>query len=477
MDKITKQPTTQLEFVGKVKSVKGQIVTIELETEKTPQLSEILTSEQNPSVRLEVYSYKNNQMSCLSLSDISKIYRNMPIYTTGNPIVVPVGSNTLGRLINLFGEEEDGKGPVRSPIKLPIYSRAPLLSTLEHSPRILETGIKIIDFVAPFLKGGKIGFIGGAGVGKTVLITELIHNITNQKVSTKEGFAGGAVAVFAGVGERIREGHELYTTLEKSGALPKISLIFGQMGENAAIRFRVVNAAATIGEYFRDEEKRDVLFFIDNIYRFVQAGNEVSTVLGNIPSEQGYQSTLQAELGKIQERLVSTVNASITSIQTVYMPADDITDAGVAGIISYLDSTVTLSRAVAQLGLYPAVDLFESTSSLLSSPTLIGQDHYQLITHFQQVMARYRELERIVAILGESELSGDDQKIYSRAKKLINYLTQPLFVTASQTGKEGKYVPRQTMLNDIKVIISGKLDELDPEKLLYIGSLSEAKLI
>jgi F-type H+/Na+-transporting ATPase subunit beta len=259
--------------------------------------------------------------------------------------------------------------------------------------------------------------------------------------------------------------------------LPKITLIFGQMGENAAIRFRIANAAATIGEYFRDEEKKNVLFFIDNIYRFVQAGNEVSTVIGNIPSEQGYQPALQTELGSIQERLVSTINGSITSIQTVYVPSDDMADAGVAGIISYFDSSITLSRSVAQLGLYPAVDLLQSTSSLISSPTLIGQDHYLLITQFQQVMARYRELQRIVAILGESELSVDDQQVFGRAKKLINYLTQPLFVTAVQTGKKGQYVPRQTTINDIKLILTGKLDNIPPEKFLYIGSLQQAQLI
>lgn len=463
----------QVSYIGRIKSVVGQIIEVQLESERLPELTEILTSPEDPTIRLEVYSYTNTTLLCLSLTEITKIYRNMSITTTKSALKIPVGQKTLGRVMNLFGEEEDGRGAIKSEITLPIYSKAPIFNVLKSSPEVLETGIKVIDFVSPFLKGGKIGFIGGAGVGKTVLLTELIHNITSQtKSSTKR-----TVAVFAGIGERIREGQELYKTLEASKALAQISLIFGQMGENAAIRFRVASAAATIGEYFRDEEKKDVLFFIDNIYRFVQAGNEVSVVLGNIPSEQGYQSTLHTELGSIQERLVSTINGSITSVQTVYVPSDDLSDSGVSGIISYFDSLITLSRSVAQLGLYPAVDLLQSSSSILSSPYLIGQDHYLLITQFQQILTRYNQLERIVAILGEAELSGEDQIIYNRAKKLINYLTQPLFVTEQQTGRKGCYVPKLTTINDIKIILSGKLDNIAAERFLYIGSMREAKLI
>lgn len=455
---------SQANYVGRVKDVIGQVVNVELESDHLPQIAEILTSDKDISIHLEVYSYDKTTISCLSLTDNIKIYRNMSIFSTNGPLKIPVGKSTLGRVLNVFGEEEDGKGPIQSSLKMPIYAKAPLFNTLVHSPQVLETGIKVIDFVSPFIKGGKIGFIGGAGVGKTVLITELIHNITQSHKG---------VAVFAGVGERAREGHELYLTLEESKTLANISLVFGQMGENSAIRFRIVSAAATIGEYFRDEEKSDVLFFIDNIYRFVQAGNEVSTVLGNIPSDQGYQSTLQAELGNIQERLVSTTNGSITSIQTVYVPADDLADAAVSSIMSYFDSIITLSRSVAQLGLYPAVDLAQSFSSILTSPALIGQDHYQLITSFQQVLNRFNELERIVAILGENELSAEDQIIYRRAKKLINYMTQPLFVTSSQTGKPGKYVPRQTTIKDVKLILSGAIDNIDADRLLYIGSLED----
>lgn len=455
-------------FIGKVKAVKGQIVIIEINSETVPNLSEILTCPDDPSIKLEVYSYSNNILYCLSLTDINKIYRNMPIITTFASLTVPVGSETLGRVFNLLGEEQDDKGSIKSKIRASIYDLSPTFNILQNTPVILETGIKVIDFVSPILKGGKIALVGGAGLGKTVLITELIHNITGTSK---------AVSVFAGIGERTREGYELYKNLEKTKVLPKISLIFGQMGENPAIRFRVASAAVKVSEYFRDEEKKDVLFFIDNIYRFVQAGNELSTLLGNIPSEQGYQATLQTELGKLQERLVSTINGSITTIQTVYIPADDITDAGVTGILSYIDSTITLSRSVAQSGLHPAVDLLNSTSSALSSQALVGKEHYQLITRFQQVLDRYNQLDRIVAILGEAELSGENQIIYQRAKKLINYMTQPLFVTEEQTGRKGKFVPRQNTINDIKLILSGKIDNIPDERFLYIGSLADGSLI
>lgn len=468
LDKDKTNLEAERNYIGKVKSVVGQIVEIEIETENIPQTSELLTSPEDLTIRLEVYSCTDEKVICLSLSENSKIYRNMKIFTTGKPLLVPVGSKILGRVINLFGEDEDGKGEVFFDAKIPIYSKAPVFNILETSPQILETGIKVIDFVAPFIKGGKIGFIGGAGVGKTVLMTELIHNISTLQKT---------VAVFAGVGERVREGHELFRTLEETKTLENLVLIFGQMGENAAIRFRIVSAAVAIAEYFRDEEKRDVLLYIDNIYRFVQAGNEVATVLGMTPSEQGYQLTLQTELGNIQERLLSTINASITSIQTVYVPADDLSDAGVSSIMSYFDSVITLSRSVAQLGLYPAVDLSQSFSSALTSATIIGKDHFQLITSFQQILNRYNELERIVAILGENELSVEDQIVYKRAKKLINYMTQPLFVTTQQTGIEGKYVPRQTTIQDINIILSGKIDHVSEEKLLYIGSLKEAGIV
>lgn len=455
-------------YVGRIKSVTGQIASVSAETEALPEIGEILTSTFDPSIRLEVYSYAGNLVNCLSLSENSKIYRNMPIITTKTTIVIPVGSKTLGRIMNLFGEDEDGKGKILGNKMLPIYGKAPSFNTLNNSPQLLETGIKAIDFIAPFLKGGKIGFIGGAGVGKTVLISELIHNITQKNT---------AVSVFAGIGERVREGQELAENLDKSKVLSKVSLIFGQMGENAAIRFRIGAAAATLAEYFRDEEKKDVLIFIDNIYRFVQAGNEVATLLGTIPSEQGYQATLQTELGNLQERLVSTVNASITSIQSVYVPSDDLTDPGVSSLIGYLDSVVILSRSVAQLGLYPSLDLLQSSSSLLSMSAFIGEDHHQAVTQFQQVLNRYNDLSRIVAILGTAELSNADQIIFNRAKRLTNYMTQPLFVTENQTGRRGVFVSRTQTLSDIRMILDGRMDDIPEERLLYIGSLTDAKLV
>ena len=455
-------------YIGTIKAVRGQIVEIDVQSEYTPEISEILTSSDDPSVRLEVYSYNGSTLFCLSLSETNKLHRNISVITTGNPLRIPVGLKTLGRAMNLFGEPEDNKGQIEAETQVPIYSKSPSLNVLQESTEMLETGIKAIDFSCPFLKGGKIGFIGGAGVGKTVLISELIHNIT----SNSQG-----VSVFAGIGERVREGQELLESLEESKVLANVTLILGQMGENAAIRFRVANAAAALAEYFRDINKKDVLFFIDNIYRFVQAGNEVATLLGTIPSEQGYQATLQTELGNLEERLVSTINGSITSIQTVYVPADDISDPGVYSLISYLDSSVILSRSVAQLGLYPAIELSQSSSSLLSVPGLIGEDHYNLFPRFQQVLNRYNELSRIAAILGVSELSGQDQVIFSRAKRLMNYLTQPFFVTESQTGRSGVFVKRDQTIGDIGLILDGKLDTVPEEKLLYIGSLKDAGLI
>lgn len=456
------------DYIGRIKSVKGQIVTVGIETDQLPELAEVLTTKEDPGVKMEVYSFSEDSVHCLSLTDTTKLSRHMSILSTRKSISVPVGSKTLGRAMNLFGEDEDGKGAIIGDDNLPIYAKSPTFNVLKSQTEILETGIKVIDFVSPFLKGGKVGFVGGAGVGKTVLISEFIRSITQNNKG---------VSVFAGIGERLREGQELLEQLEKTKVLPNITLILGEMGANAAIRFRVASAAATIAEYYRDVEKKDVLFFIDNIYRFVQAGNEVSTLLGNIPAEQGYQPTLQTELANLEERLVSTVNASITSIQTVYVPSDDITDPGVYSLISYLDAVVVLSRSVAQLGIYPAVDLLASSSSLLSMSTLIGEDHYQLITQFRQTLNRYNQLSRIAAILGTSELTPADQQIMARAKRLTNYLTQPFFVTETQTGRKGVSVPRAQTLKDIRLILEGKLDNTPEEAFLNIGSLKDAKLI
>lgn len=454
-------------YIGKIKSINGAVVEIDVESKKTPNVGEILTSQEDESIRLEVYTFSDTSTFCLCLTETASLYRNMSIITTNKSLVIPTSHEVLGRVMNLFGEPEDGQGPINTKAFTPIDARKPSLSLIKNSSEILETGIKAIDFIAPFVKGGKVGFIGGAGVGKTVLITELIHNITEKHQG---------VSVFAGVGERIREGQELYHRLQESKTLPNIALVFGQMNENATIRFRVAAAAITIAEYFRDFEKKDVLFFIDNIYRFIQAGNEVASLLGTIPSEQGYQATMSSELGKLQERLISTTDGAITSVQTIYVPSDEITDPGVTNALSYLDSVIFLSRNIAQLGIYPPVDLLQSSSSITMS-TFIGVTHHNLLQDVQQVLTRYNELQRIVAIIGEQELSAEDRLNFNRAKKIINYMTQPFSVTESQTGRSGQFVPREVCVSDLLAILEGKLDKVPTDNLLYIGSLKDAGLI
>lgn len=449
--------------IGRVKSVKGQIAQVQIESKNLPFLFEVLTCPEDPTVKLEVFFQSEDISACLILSDYSKLYRGMFMVGTSSELKVPVSQNILGRVVNLYGEPQDEGGALSAPTNLSIYSKTPPLNTIKGSFQILETGIKAIDFLTPFLKGGRIGFIGGAGVGKTILMTELIHNITaNHK----------GVSVFAGVGERIREGQELYQRLVDSGVIKNTVLVLGQMNENAAIRFRVALAAVTIAEYFRDQEKQDVLFFIDNMFRFVQAGNEVATLLSTVPSEQAYQATMQTEVGTLEDRLVSTESGSITSIQTVYVPSDEVTDAGVNTIMSFLDSAIVLSRSVAQLGLYPPIDITQSSSSTLSKQ-LIGEEHYATLTRFQELLERYNKLSHIVAIIGESELSTQDRLLFDRIKKIINYLTQPFFTTQTHTGRPGVYVKKQTTISDIRAILSGGLDNVPPEKLLYIGSLAD----
>ena len=453
---------------GRIQSVNDQIATVLITSRDRPKLLEILTSPEDTSIKLEVYYQSDDIVMCLILSKMSLIYRGMEIVGTGVGLTVPSDELLLGRVINLFGEPQDNKPPITDDRHIPIYSQTPPLNTIKSGYGLLETGIKTIDFLTPFLKGGKIGFIGGAGVGKTVLMSELLHNITLKQANT--------VSVFAGVGERIREGQELYQRLKSSGVIEKTVLVLGQMNENAAVRFRVGLAATAIAESFRDYHKKDVLFFIDNMFRFVQAGNEVATILGTIPSEQGYQATLQSEISSIEDRLVSTENGSITSIQTVYVPSDEITDAGVNTIMPFFDTAVVLSRSVAQIGLYPPVDINQSSSSTLSR-TIVGNDHFEIFTGFAELYDQYNKLSHIVTIVGESELSTTDQLIYHRVKKVINYLTQPFFVTEIQTSRKGVYVPKQNTINDIKLILSGKLDAIPEEKLLYIGSLKDAKII
>lgn len=456
-----------MDKIGRVLSVNGQVAKVSVEGDNFPDFLEVLSSLEDPSIKMEVYSAMKTSVSCLILSDPTLLYRGLEIVKTGTKLSIPVGNALLGRMINLFGMPQDDRGEIKDVHYAPIYSKVSPLNTLKSSHELLATGIKAIDFLTPIHKGGKVGFIGGAGVGKTIIMTEIMHNVTANF---------GGVSVFAGVGERIREGQELYQHLAESKVLDNTVLVVGQMNENAAIRFKVALAAATQAEYFRDEVKTDVLFFIDNMFRFLQAGNEVSALLGIIPSEQGYQPNLQTQISSLQDRLISNNNGSITTFQTVYLPSDELTDPAANSIMSFLNTAIVLSRSVAQLGLYPPVDIYQSSSSGLTR-SVLGTEHFQVLTVFQQLLDSYEKLSSIVSIVGESELSTQDRILYQRTKKVINYLTQPFFTTQMQTGRKGVQIPVQTTVQDIKIILSGKIDNLDAGKLMFIGSLKDAGII
>ena len=458
----------QSQVRGTITSVTGQIATVQIESEHYPAIFEILVSPAEADVILEVFSQSVDSVFCQILSSPDKLYRGMTIVGTGSDLKIPVGKSVLGRVIDLFGFPRDNAGPIASITKASIYGSAPTLSIVKSSFNILETGIKAIDFLTPVQKGGKVGFIGGAGVGKTIILTELMHNIT--------GSQSNVFSIFAGVGERIREGQELFQRLKESGVLPKTIVILGQMNENPAIRFRVALAAVAQAEYFRDKLNSDVLFFIDNIFRFVQAGNEVATLLGTIPSEQAYQATLQTEISSLEDRLIPTENGSIASFQNVYVPADEISDAGVSAVMSLLDTSIVLSRSIAQKGIYPPIDIFQSSSSTLSK-AFLGEGHFKALTEFQKLLENYNKLSHIVAIVGEEELSPENRILYNRTKKIINYLTQPFFMTEKQSGRKGAYVKKDTTVKDITMILSGNLDNIPADKFMYIGSLQEAKII
>jgi len=428
---------------GKIISINGQIAIVEIDDDAYPMLYEILVCPDDPEVILEVFSEVDNKASCQILSNPDKLFRGMRVAGTGSDLKIPVGKAIMGRVIDLFGTPRDNLGPIPKEALASIYSKAPSLNIVKTKFQILETGIKALDFLTPIEKGGKVGFIGGAGVGKTILLTELMHNITGN---TKNVYS-----VFAGVGERIREGQELHQRLKETGVLPKTILILGQMNESASIRFRVALAGVAQAEYFRDIQKSDVLFFIDNIFRFVQAGAEIATLLGTIPSEQAYQATLQTEISTLEDRLIPTENGTITSFQNVYVPADEVTDAGVMAVTSLLDTAVVLSRSVAQKGIYPPIDLFQSSSSTLSK-AFLGEAHFKALTQFQQLLDNYNRLSHIVAIVGEEELSPENRILYNRTRKIINYLTQPFFVTEGQSGRKGVYVTKDTTVKDITMI-------------------------
>lgn len=453
---------------GSVRSIKGQVVGVEFHGEK-PDINDILTLEEDTNFKMEVYSSSGaGTFFCLALNGSPKLFRGASVVNTKTPILFPVGPELIGRALDVFGKPLDNLGDITTKESAPIHKRGELNDDEIVSNReVLETGIKVIDFFVPLLKGGKMGLFGGAGVGKTILLNELLHNIVSVSKNN-------AISVFAGVGERAREGLDLYQTLKESGTLPSSSMIFGQMGENATVRFLTAFSAVTLAEYYRDSLKKNVLFFIDNVFRLAQAGNELATLTKTLPSEDGYQATLEAEMAAFHERLIPNKNATITSIEAIYVPADDILDHGVQSIFPYLDSTVVLSRNIYQEGILPAVDILASDSSGLN-PNLIGVEHQKTAVQAKSILKKAQALERIVSLVGESELSPEDQILYKRAKKIKNFMTQSFFSAQRQKGAEGNFVSVKTTVADVRAIIDGKYDAIDPEKFLFIGSATEIK--
>jgi F-type H+-transporting ATPase subunit beta len=452
---------------GKIVSVKGQIIEAEFLDEK-PRINDVLVYEADPSVKMEVYtSATPTSFYCLALTNPTKLHHGSVVISTGQPIKIPVGPEMLGRVIDTLGDAQDGLDPIKTKESRPIIAKDIAFADVTIPKEVTETGIKVIDFFTPIIKGGKVGLFGGAGVGKTVLISEVIHNLVILNPEKN-------VSVFTGVGERTREGEELYMTLKESNVMQGVSLIYGSMGENPALRFRTAFTGVTLAEYYRDAMGRDVLFFIDNIFRFAQSGYELSTLMNAIPSEGGYQATLASEMASFHERLVSTAKNSITTFEAIYVPADDITDSGVQAIFPYLDSGIILSRSVYQEGRFPAIDILASNSSSLN-PDTVGEDHYQTALDAQSLLKKAKGLERIVALIGESELSADDQVVFKRAKMLKNYMTQNFTVVESQTEKKGVNVPLRETVADVRGILDGKVDVLKPEDLLFIGVLKDVE--
>ncbi|MGM0482276.1 MAG: F0F1 ATP synthase subunit beta [Patescibacteria group bacterium] len=465
MERVEKQKHNN--FLGRVQGLKGQVVEISCETEYRPAVRELLVAEDNSEAFMEVHSYSDDHtIKALLLSSVDSVSRHSGVLTTGGQISVPVGNSVLGRVIDLYGQPQDEKGVIEAKFKRSIYADSEEsgggFDTSEL--QIQETGIKAIDFFAPLPKGGKLGIVGGAGVGKTVLLTELLHNIEQK---------GKTVSIFAGIGERIREGYELWQTLEKNGLIKRTAMIMGNVNENAAVRFRIAWASSALAEYFRDKEKKDVLFFVDNMFRFVQAGGEISTLLGNIPSEFGYQPTLQTEVAQFENRIKSNSNGHITSVQTVYVPADEISNPVVSTTLPHLDAAVVLSRDVAQEGRLPAIDPFRSQSSIVSRD-IIGNKHYEATTRAIELLNQFSRLDRIVAIVGEEELSPENRKVYKRAQQLINYMTQPFFSAEVHTGRKGVMVKREDLVKDVCDIVTGSFDEVPADKFRFVGDLQGA---
>ncbi|MBM3208770.1 F0F1 ATP synthase subunit beta [Candidatus Shapirobacteria bacterium] len=453
-------------ITGTIREIRGQIVEVEFNSD-SPSLYELLITEKKPVTKLLVYQSEGNSLfSCLALGETDELYRGLKAETSGESLSVPVGQEVLGRVMDLFGQPCEKAKKIKTRLSHPVMQEPPSFGLISTKREILEVGIKVIDLFSPILKGGKTGIFGGAGVGKTILLTEIIHNIVT--LSQKKN-----VSIFAGVGERTREGQELYEALRQSRVLPGVAAIFGQMGENPAVRFLTGFAAATLAEYFRDFANKDVLFFIDNVFRFAQAGMELSVLTNALPSEDGYQPTLSSEMSAFHERLVSTEKAAITSIEAIYMPSDDFLDAGVQAIFPYLDSMVVLSRKTYQQGILPAVDLLASGFSVSLTPKIIGDLHYETTLAALNLLKKAAELDRIVSLVGLSELSPADQTTYRRAKKLQNFMTQNFFVAAPQTGRKGQYIQRKVTVQDAHDIITGKYDETPEQKFLFIGSAKE----
>ena len=452
--------------IGTVVQVIGPVLDIRFADGELPNLlSAIEIKDGDRKVVAEVAQHiGDNVVRCIAMSSTDGLRRGIEAVNTGAPISVPVGECCLGRVFNLLGEPVDNKPAPEAQEYWPIHRPAPAYDEQEGTTEILETGIKVIDLIAPYAKGGKIGLFGGAGVGKTVIIMELINNIATQH---------GGLSVFSGVGERTREGNDLYNEMQESGVINKTALVYGQMNEPPGARMRVALSGLTMAEYFRDRENQDVLLFIDNIFRFTQAGSEVSALLGRMPSAVGYQPTLATEMGALQERITSTKKGSITSVQAVYVPADDLTDPAPATTFAHLDATTVLSRSIASLGLYPAVDPLDSTSRILS-PEVVGREHYDVARRVQSILQRYKELQDIIAIMGMDELSDEDKLIVARARKVQRFLSQPFFVAEQFTGMEGRYVPLKETIRGFKEIINGEHDDLPESAFLYVGTIDEA---
>ena len=454
--------------IGKITQIIGAVLDIKFTEGNLPEINDAIKvpTRDGKELVVEVSQHLGDDIvRCIAMGSTDGLVRGMDAIATGAPISVPVGENTLGRMFNVLGNPIDEIDPPTGVETWPIHRKAPAFEEQATSQEMLETGIKVVDLLCPYQKGGKIGLFGGAGVGKTVLIQELIHNIATEH---------GGYSVFTGVGERAREGNDLYYEMKESGVIDKTTMVFGQMNEPPGARMRVALTGLTMAEYFRDKGGKDVLLFIDNIFRFTQAGSEVSALLGRMPSAVGYQPTLQTEMGALQERITSTKNGSITSVQAVYVPADDLTDPAPATTFAHLDATTVLERSIAELGIYPAVDPLASTSRILD-PRIIGQEHFEVARGVQEILQKYKELQDIIAILGMDELSEDDKLVVNRARKVQRFLSQPFFVAGQFTGLEGKYVPIAETVRGFKEILEGKHDDVPESYFLNAGSIDEVR--